>query len=420
MIEIQNTAIQDTVVHVPGSKSYTHRLLIASALSNGKCLIHNILRSEDTLLTLGALKQMGVQIDDAADPIQVIGVNGRLSACTAPIHLGNSGTSMRLLTGIVALGQGTYTLTGTERMKERPIQDLLDGLVQLNISAVSQTGNGCPPVDITGGTIKGGKVALKCDISSQYLSSLLLMAPCTRDGLDITVTHGPVSKPYLDMTVDIMEQLGIEVNRDGYTRFQIPGNQPYQAGTYKVESDCSQAGYFWGAAAVTGKSIKVADVTFASRQGDVKFADVLEKMGCRVTHEPDGITVTGGQLKAVDVDMSNMPDIVPTLAVVAAFAEGTTHITNVAHLKEKESDRLGAVANELMKMGIDARADDSGLVITGGTPKGAAIATYNDHRMAMSFSIAGLKVPGVKIENEMCVEKSFPNYWEVFGGLYLK
>ncbi len=420
MIEIKNDTIENRTVRVPGSKSYTHRLLIASALSNGTCLIKNMLQSEDTRLTLGALKKMGIKIDDSKDPIRVEGMKGILAPCTDPIYLGNSGTSMRLLTGIAALGQGTYTLTGTERMFERPIQDLLDGLTQLDIRAVSKNKNGCPPVDITGGKITGGSVSLKCDISSQYLSALLLMAPCTEKGLDILVTHGPVSKPYLDMTVDIMQQLGIEVNREGYIRFQIPGNQVYRAGTYQVEPDCSQAGYFWGAAAVTGKSIKVKGVTTASRQGDVGFAQVLENMGCRVMHEEDGITVTGGQLQAVNVDMSNMPDIVPTLSVVAAFAKGTTHITNVAHLKDKESDRLGSVAKELVKMGIDAKAGESGLVIKGGSPKGSEVDTYNDHRMAMSFAIAGLVVPGMGIKNETCVEKSFPDFWEVFGGLYQK
>jgi 3-phosphoshikimate 1-carboxyvinyltransferase len=239
-----------------------------------------------------------------------------------------------------------------------------------------------------------------------------------KKGLEINITRGPVSKPYIDMTIDIMNRLGVELVRQGYTYYKIPGNQNYQSGKYTVEPDCSQAGYFWAAAAITGASIKVNGVTKNSRQGDIGFADVLEKMGCTVIYENDGITVTGGELFGIEVDMSNMPDIVPTLSIVAAFAKGKTIIRNVAHLKEKESDRIGSVAKELNKMGIDAKAGESGLVITGGTPRGAKIETYDDHRMAMSFSIAGLVVPKVYIKNENCVVKSFPNYWEVFKELY--
>ncbi|RJP79266.1 MAG: 3-phosphoshikimate 1-carboxyvinyltransferase [Desulfobacteraceae bacterium] len=418
MISIRTEKIKDTAVTVPGSKSYTHRLLIAAALSNGTCRIENMLRSEDTLLTLSALKQMGIEVNDAGDVIEITGLGGTFKPCDEPIYLANSGTSMRLLTGICALGRGTYTLTGTPRMGERPIGDLLDSLNRIGVRAVSVNQNNCPPVRITGGNITGLTVDLRCHISSQYLSSLLLMAPCLEKGLSINITKGPVSKPYIDMTVDILKQLGIEVTSKGHTFYHVPGNQTYRPGQYAVEPDCSQASYFWGAAAVTGASIRVNGVTRSSRQGDVRFSEVLEQMGCRVLHEPEGITVTGGPLTAVAVDMSDMPDIVPTLAVVASFAKGTTRILNVAHLKEKESDRLGCVAAELNRMGIQAKANDSGLEITGGKPHGAEIRTYDDHRMAMSFSIAGLVVPGVVIQNEECVGKSFPHYWNVFQGLY--
>jgi 3-phosphoshikimate 1-carboxyvinyltransferase len=245
------------------------------------------------------------------------------------------------------------------------------------------------------------------------------MAPLTENGIHVTIIKDLVSKPYVDMTVDIMERLGITVEREGYSRFYVPAGQRYCHGDYAVEPDCSQASYFWGAAAITGKKIKVLNISKNSRQGDVKFAGVLESMGCTVFYEDDGIAVQGGPLKAVNVDMSSMPDIVPTLAVVASFAQGTTEISNVAHLKEKECDRLGCVATELIKMGVDARATDSGLIIKGGTTHhGAEIDTYDDHRMAMCFAVSGLRVPGVKIRDELCVKKSFPNYWDVFEGLY--
>jgi 3-phosphoshikimate 1-carboxyvinyltransferase len=247
---------------------------------------------------------------------------------------------------------------------------------------------------------------------------LLLIAPYTKNGLEIHVTHGPVSRPYIDMTIDIMSQFGVDVERNGYDNFKIAGNQIYQSGQYVVEPDCSQASYFWAAAAITGHSIKVNNISKQSSQGDVRFVDVLSGMGCQVIHEPDGITVKGRKLSGIEVDMADMPDLVPTLGVIAAFAEGVTVIKNVSHLKVKESDRLSAVINELTKMGISARTESGNLIITGGKPHGAVIETYDDHRIAMCFSVAGLIVPGIEIINEQCVEKSFPTYWEVFDGLY--
>jgi 3-phosphoshikimate 1-carboxyvinyltransferase len=337
---------------------------------------------------------------------------------TNPIYLGNSGTSMRLLTAVAALGKGGYTLTGTKRMGERPIQDLLDGLTQIGVKARSVNHNGCPPIEIKGGNVSGGSVDLKCGESSQFLSALLLIAPCTKKGIEINVIEGPVSRPYVDMTVDVMEAFGVEVHRDGYHGFKVSGGQTYRAGSYVVEPDCSQAGYFWAAAAISGATIKVKGTTRKTRQGDVRLTELLEKMGCTILYETDGIAVSGRPLSAITADMADMPDMVPTLAVVASFAKGTTVIQNVAHLKAKESDRLGSVVQELSKIGIQASCSDTGMMITGGLPHGSEIDTYGDHRMAMSFSLVGLKVPGIIIRDEMCVEKSFPNFWEVFQGLY--
>ncbi|OIN95475.1 MAG: 3-phosphoshikimate 1-carboxyvinyltransferase [Deltaproteobacteria bacterium CG1_02_45_11] len=418
MIEIKPQKIVNNMVTVPGSKSYTHRVLITAALSDGICTIENCLKSEDTALTQNALKQMGVRIEEHNHQLQVYGTKGELQPSGDPVFLGNSGTSMRLLTSVAALAKGTYTLTGTSRMKQRPIQDLLDGLNQIGVLARCINNNDCPPVEIQGGTIKGGRISLNCNNSSQYLSSLLLIAPCTQEGLEITVTHGPVSKPYVDMTIDIMARFGITVTRDEYTRFQIAGSQAYRAGSYMVEPDCSQAGYFWAAAAITGATVTVQGITKNTRQGDIRFTKILEAMGCKVAHQKDGIAVTGDKLSAIEVDMADMPDLVPTLSVVAAFAQGATVIRNVAHLKAKESDRLGSVVTELKKMGIQATATDSDMIIQGGRPAGAVINTYNDHRIAMSFALAGLVVPGVIISDEKCVGKSFPDFWKVFGGLF--
>jgi len=418
MIEIRPAKIKNCEISVPGSKSFTHRFLVASALSDGICRIDNALKSEDTLITISALQQMGIKIDPDDNRFIVCGANGEFKHTKEPVFLGNSGTSMRLLTAIASLGKGKYVFTGTERMKERPIQDLLDALIQMGASAHSINNNGCPPVAIKGGDLKGGKISINCETSSQFLSAILLTAPFAEQGLEINVTKGPVSRPYIDMTVDVMEKFGIEIIRDEYNHFKVQEGQKYQAGSYLVEPDCSQAGYFWGAAAITGACIKVKGITINSHQGDVHFARLLEEMGCKVLHEKDGISITGGLLSAIETDMSDMPDMVPTLAIVSAFAGGTTVIKNVTHLKAKESDRLTSVANELSKMGIEAKLTDTGLSIKGGVPHGAVISTYNDHRIAMSFAMAGLRVPGIFIKGEKCVKKSFPDFWNVINGLY--
>jgi 3-phosphoshikimate 1-carboxyvinyltransferase len=302
-------------------------------------------------------------------------------------------------------------------MQERPLDDLLDGLGQINVPVRSVKGNGCPPVEVTGGTVHGGSLQLRCGTSSQYLSAILLIAPCTRQGIEIEVTEGPVSKPYIDMTVQVMEQFGIGVERSGHTYFKVAGGQTYQAGNNSVEPDCSQAGYFWAAAAVTGAGIKVHGTRLESLQGDIRLLKLYEAMGCRIQVEEDGIRLTGGRLEAIDADLSDMPDMVPTLAVVSAFARGTTRIRNVAHLRVKESDRLASVADGLTRMGISAVCTDDGLVVEGGRPHGAEIDTYDDHRIAMCFAVAGLKTPGVVIKDKHCVEKSFPKFWEVFANL---
>jgi 3-phosphoshikimate 1-carboxyvinyltransferase len=419
MKEIKSRKIANCRVTVPGSKSITHRMLIAAALANGMSTLKNALASEDTRFTIEALRQMGIQVEVNGTDVNIIGKGGHLEPCRAPIYLGNSGTSMRLLTAVAALGKGTYMLTGNARMQTRPIKDLLDALQQIGIEARSVKNNGCPPVEVTGATISADQVDINCQNSSQYLSALLLMAPGTPQGLEIRVVGGsPVSRPYVDLTVALMESFGIQLDREGHQKFKVPGGQVYRAGRYVVEADCSQAAYFWGAAAISGAEISVMGVRTDSAQGDVRFVDLLRQMGCRVSKELEGIGVTGGPLRAIEADLSDLPDQVPTLAVVAAFARGTTVIKNVAHLKSKESDRLSATVTELNKMGIEASCTADTLVVRGGKPQGAVIDTYDDHRIAMSFAIAGLRVPGVCIRNESCVEKSFPAFWQVLEELY--
>jgi 3-phosphoshikimate 1-carboxyvinyltransferase len=417
MIEIAPRRLGRHIVRVPGSKSYTHRMLVAAALADGPSRLQNCLESRDTALTRRALEQMGVGVQAAGTDLRITGTAGRLKSCPEPIWLENSGTSMRLLTAVVCLGRGTYTLTGTPRLCQRPLGALAEGLARLGASVRCRGVGGYPPVEVVGGTLTGGEVALDCSVSSQFLSAVLLAAPYTRRGVDVCVAGGPVSRPYVDITVEVMERFGVPVERSGYERFSVSGDRCYRAGSYSVEPDGSQAGYFWAAAAITGGTVTVAGLVPDSRQGDLGFTRVLEDMGCRVHRGPEGIGISGPARRAVTVDMGDMPDLVPTLAVVAAFVEGRTVIGNAAHLRAKESDRLAVVVTELRKMGVGAEVTADGLAVTGGGAHGAEIETYDDHRIAMSFALAGLAVPGVKIRNPHCVEKSFPSFWKVFGAL---
>jgi 3-phosphoshikimate 1-carboxyvinyltransferase len=322
---------------------------------------------------------------------------------------------MRLLISTACLGQGEYILTGTPRMQERPVQPLVTALDRIGVQIECLRDNGCPPVSIRGGGIRGGSTTIDCSLSSQFLSSLLLAAPCLDDGLDIQVVGQTVSKPYIDMTVDILGRFGIRVNRDGYQCFRVPGGQRFQPGHYAVEPDISNASYFWAIGAVSGRRITVEGIQPGSLQGDLGIVTLFQQMGCQVTHSEDRLSVQGGDLCGIDADMGDLPDMVPTLAVVAAFARGTTTIRNVAHLKAKECDRLAAVMNELGRMGIETHSDGQTLTIVGGTPNGAEIETYNDHRIAMSFAVAGLMAEGTRIRDEHCVDKSFPDFWRVFA-----
>jgi 3-phosphoshikimate 1-carboxyvinyltransferase len=407
--------IQATLT-LPGSKSYTHRALVAAALAAGESLLHNALDAEDTRLTAQALEQLGAGIDWRSDGLRVQGTGGRWQPVAAPIYLGNSGTSMRCLTALAALGQGGYRLSGSPRLCERPQGELLEALAQLGVKAVSERGDGCPPVIVQGG-LTGGRAQLSGAISSQYLSALLFIAPLAPQGAEIDITGDLVSRPYVDLTLEVLGDFGISYFRQGYRYFHLPGGQTYLPQDYAIEADASSASYFWAAAALTQGQVTITNLTPDSCQGDVGFIKVLERLGCRINAGEEGLTVAGGPLQGVEVDMAAMPDLVPTLAVVAAFAQGETVISGAAHLRHKESDRLAAVAAELRKMGIAVQETADGLRITGGQPRAAVIDTYQDHRIAMSFAVAGLQAPGTVIKDPECVAKSFPEFWDFFGKL---
>ena len=401
---------------LPGSKSYTHRALVAASLAPGESLLTNALDAEDTRLTAEALAHLGAHLDWREEGLRVKGVGGRWQPVLAPIYLGNSGTSMRFLTALTALGEGEYRLTGSPRLCERPMGELLEALAQLGVKAYSTKGDGCPPIVVQGG-LKGGRARLSGSISSQYLSALLFISPLSPQGVEIEITGDLVSRPYVDLTLEVLGDFGVSYFRQGYRFFHLPGGQCYLPQDYAIEADASSASYFWAAAALTQGRVTITNLTPDSSQGDVGFIKVLERLGCRLSAGDEGLTVTGGPLQGIEVDMATMPDLVPTLAVLAAFAQGETLITGVAHLRHKESDRLAAVAAELQKMGIAVQETPDGLRITGGQPQGAVIDTYQDHRIAMSFAVAGLKAPGTVIKDPDCVAKSFPEFWEFFAKL---
>ena len=407
----------EATLTLPGSKSYTHRALIAAALAPGESILANALKAEDTELTAQALAGLGADLDWQGHTIRVLGTGGHLKPVADPIFLGNSGTSMRFLTAVVALGSGTYRLTGTARLCERPMGELLEALNNLGVQATSEQGNGCPPVTVTGGSFTGGITRLSGAVSSQFLSALLLIGPLAPKGVEIEISGELVSRPYVDVTLSVLTAFGITFSREAYRRFIIPGGQSYRNHQYDIEADASSASYFWAAAALTGGRMTIANLDLESIQGDIDFLSVLARMGCHLISSPQGLTVEGCHLRGIHMDMSAMPDLVPTLGVLASFADGETVISGVAHLRHKESNRLAAVVTELGKMGITAEETPDGLRIIGGTPQGAEIETYDDHRIAMSFAVAGLKAKGVVIHNPDCVAKSFPDFWEYFENL---
>ncbi len=418
MIEIQPVANIDVAIEVPGSKSLTQRALIAAALAKGESRLIGPLESEDTAYSSSALIQLGAVIEKGQG-WRIQGNGGVIKPAGAPIYLGNNGTATRFLTSVAALGNSSFTIDGDSRMQQRPIGPLLAALQGWGVDIVSTRGTGCPPLVINGRGLAGGTTVLPEGKSSQYLSSLLLVAPYARQPAVLKVEGEILSKPYVAMTLAVMADFGIMVEcaRD-FSSFSVPQGC-YQARQYRIEGDASNASYFWAAAAVTGGRVTVTNVPVPSLQGDAMLVPLLGRMGCEVAKTDEGITLQGvARLEGIRVDMGDMPDVVPTLAVVAAFAHGTTVIENIAHLRIKECDRLAALVKELTKLGAKVEERESAMIIHGDGGvgmRGAELETYADHRMAMSLAVAGLKIPGVKITGEDCVGKSFPDFWERFA-----
>ncbi len=412
----------DGEVNLPGSKSVSNRALLLAALAQGTTRLTNLLDSDDIRHMLNALTKLGVSYSLSEDKTvcEVNGLGGAFHSNQAlELFLGNAGTAMRPLAAALCLGEGEFVLTGEPRMKERPIGHLVDALRQAGANIEYLENEHYPPLKIVGSGLNGGTVEIDGSISSQFLTAFLMSAPLAKDDVTIKIVGELVSKPYIDITLHIMAQFGVEVENRNYQEFAIKAGQQYVApGDFLVEGDASSASYFLAAAAIKGGSIKVTGIGKNSIQGDVQFADALEKMGAQIEWGDDYVISRVGELKAVDLDFNHIPDAAMTIATTALFAEGTTAIRNVYNWRVKETDRLAAMATELRKVGAEVEEGHDYIIITPPAKlKHAAIDTYDDHRMAMCFSLVALSDTPVTINDPKCTSKTFPDYFDKLKSL---
>ena len=404
-------------VDLPGSKSLSNRVLLLSMLAEGTTHIRNLLDSDDVRYMIGALEQLGIRMEETreSNEIRVEGCAAKIPNSDLELMLGNAGTAMRPLTAALTLGQGRYVLDGVPRMRERPIVDLVDGLRQLGAEVSLLNGPPGPPVEIIASGLPGGTAEIKGSVSSQFLSAILMAAPSAQNDVTLKIIDTLVSVPYVEMTLKLMERFGVKVENRNFEEFHIQGNQTYLSpGEFYVEGDASSASYFLAGAAITGGSITVQGCGTESLQGDAKFAEVLELMGAETEWQPNSVTVHGKSLKGVDLDMNRMPDAAMTLAVAALFAEGPTRIRNVYNWRLKETERMKAVTTELRKLGATVEEGEDYLVVDPPqTILPCEIETYDDHRMAMAFSLAACGPEPITILDPGCVSKTFPDYFEV-------
>ncbi len=411
------------VVNLPGSKSISNRILLLAALSDGVTEIKSLLDSDDTRVMLDALKQLGVnwQRHGDSNDYRVAGVGGAFPIKQADLYMGNAGTAIRPLTAVLALSGGTYKLSGVPRMHERPIRDLVDGLKQIGADISYLENDGFPPILIKPANIRVTEnIKVRGDVSSQFLTALLMALPLTGDAATIEVIGELISKPYIDITLNLLQRFGIQVKRQNGQSFFITAKQKYQSPqAIFVEGDASSASYFLAAGAIGGGPVRVNGVGKNSIQGDVKFADALEQMGAKIVWGENWIEASGnGKLTAIDADLNHIPDAAMTIAIAALFANGTTTIRNIASWRVKETDRLSAMATELRKVGATVEEGADFIRITPPeklTP--ATIDTYDDHRMAMCFSLAALGGAKIRINDPQCVNKTYPSYFAAFQQL---
>jgi 3-phosphoshikimate 1-carboxyvinyltransferase len=421
--EIEITPITyplDATIRVPGSKSITNRVLLIAAMAAGRSTLEGVLLADDTRYMIEALRALGfaLEVREQELAIAIEGRGGEVPAAAADLFVGGAGTAMRFLTGFLTLARGKFRIDGNRRMRQRPIGAMIDALASLGIRAVSEYSNGCPPLIIEpiGRDFRGGACRLDARQSSQFASGLLLPAPLWADGLELTML-GAVAWPFVDMTLRLMRRWGARAQGAGDV-IRVPGGQRYTAGQFAVEPDASSLSYFAAAAALCAGKVRLPGVARDSVQGDLAFLEVLERMGAVVLREEEGVEVRGsGCLSGVDMDMSAMPDMVPTLAVMAPFASSPTLIRNVGFIRHHESDRLQALARELTRLGVQVKELDDGLYILPSKLRPATVETYDDHRIAMSFAVAGLKLGGLKIKNPDCVAKTYPAFFSDLASL---
>ncbi|MBA3450867.1 MAG: 3-phosphoshikimate 1-carboxyvinyltransferase [Chloroflexia bacterium] len=414
----------DATVHVPGSKSITNRALLAAGLADGRSELLGALHSDDTRYMAAALNALGVSVesDEASASFRVTGGGGTFSASEADLFAGNSGTTMRFLTAALPLGHGRYRIDGVPRMRLRPIAPLIDALNDLGADARSEAGAGCPPVVVQADGLRGGRTRMAGDLSSQYFSALLLAAPYAREGVEIEPLGALVSKPYLPMTAATMAAFGVTADLDtvAWRRLAVRPGQRYTGRGFAIEPDASNASYFFAAAAVTGGRVRVDGLGRDSLQGDLQFVEVLRQMGADVEIAEDFTEVRGphdGDLRGVDLDLGPISDTAQTLAAIAPFASGPTTIRGIGHARLKETDRVAALVTELRRLGQEVEEFPDGLRITPRPVRAAAIETYADHRMAMSFAVTALRAPGMGLRDPECVAKTFPGFFDVLDAV---
>ncbi len=409
----------DVVVALPGSKSITNRALVCAALATGTSVLTNALHADDTEAMVEGLRALGAEIeaDWPVRRVTVAGTAGRPVADVAFVDARSSGTTSRFLLPVAGLGDGLRRVDAANRMRERPMAEVLDAVRALGATVQEVGAPGHLPVEVQGGSLAGGEVAVRGDVSSQFLSGLLLAAPSMPSGLVARLVGELVSQPYVALTVAVMERFGVTVEQpDDHTWVVAP--QRYEGVTFDIEPDASAASYAFAAAALVGGRVVVEGLGTGSGQGDLAFVDVLERMGATVSRGVDMTSVLGaGPLHGIEVDMAQISDTAPTLAVVAAFADSPTRVTGIGFIRSKETDRIRAVVAELRWLGVEAEEAPDGFTVHPGPVRAGTVQTYDDHRMAMSFALAGLRAPGVRIADPGCVAKTFPGYWDLLDEL---
>lgn len=402
----------------PGSKSITNRAVPIAAIAHGTSHLDGILHSQDTAVMMESLRRLGVHCEPHKDTRQLTltGTNGKWPNDAAELWLENSGTSIRFLTGLCAASRGSFHLDGIARMRERPIGDLVEALQQIGLDATYEAAEGFPPVRLMASGLRGGTIRMSGRLSSQFLSSVLMAAPLARDPVFIEITDELVSIPYIEMTLAVMREFGVQVHTNDHRSFHVTPQQ-YSACRFDVEPDASAASYFFALAAVTGGRITVPGLHRRSLQGDIGFVDALERMGCEVSWDSNSVTVEGRALHGIDIDMNSISDTAQTLATVAVHASTPTRIRHVEHMRHKETDRISAVVKELHRAGIEAEEFHDGMLIHPGKPRPARIRTYDDHRMAMSFALLGLRAPGIVILDPTCTAKTYPDFFKDLSAL---